>query len=61
MATKYNASKKIKSVQFNEGDVVTVRVPPQDRGPCDMSRVPGVISKASGVFYKIKTEYGLLS
>jgi len=61
MATKYNASKKIKCVQFSEGDAVTVRVPPQDRGPCDLSRVPGVIIKASGEFYKIRTEYGLLS
>ena len=41
--------------------VTVVRVPPQDRGPCDLSRVPGVISKASGEFYKIRTEYGLLS
>ena len=50
MATKYNASKKIKCVQFSEGDAVTVRVPPQDRGPCDLSRVPGVIIKTSGEF-----------
>ena len=41
--------------------VTVVRVPPQDRGPCDLSRVPGVISKASSEFYKIRTEYGLLS
>ena len=61
MVTKYNASKKIKCVQFSEGDAVTVRVPPQDRGPCDLSRVPRIISKASGEFYKIRTECGLLS
>jgi len=58
MATKYNASKRVK---FNEGDTVTVRVPPKDRGPCDMSRIPGEIIKVSGGFHKVKTEFGVLS
>ena len=61
MAAKYNASKKVKCADFNEGDTVTVRVPLKDRGPCDISRIPGEIAKVSGSFHKVKTEFGVLS
>ena len=61
MSQQYNSSKKIKTYKFNLEDGVTVRVPSKDRGPCDMQRVPGVIVKASNGFYKIRTQFGLLT
>ena len=61
MEEKYNASKKIKVTHFKLGEAVTVKVPAQDRGPCDMSRIPGIIIKLNkNGFHKIKTQYGIL-
>ena len=61
MSQHYNSSKKIKTCRFNVGDGVTVRVPSKDRGPCDMQRVPGVVMKATNGFYKIHTQFGVLT
>ena len=60
MEKKYNSSKRVKIENFNLGDAVTVRVPPEDRGPCDQQRVPGVIVKISNGSHKIRTKYGVL-
>ena len=65
MAEKYNASKRIKTVAYKLGEAVTVKVPVQDRGPCDLNRIPGIIvqekmaftkSKHNMVFWKISAE-----
>ena len=60
MADKYNASKTIKPAHHKLGEAVTVKVPPQDRGPCDLNRVPGIIVETNNDFHKIKTQYGTL-
>ena len=60
MADKYNTSKRIKTVHYKLGEAVTVKVPPQDRGPCDLNRVPGIIVETNNGFHKIKTQYGVL-
>lgn len=60
MAEKYNASKRIKTVQFKLGEFVTVKIPSQDRAPCDMSRLPGIITEINNGFHKVKTQYGVL-
>lgn len=60
MAEKYNASKRIKTVAFKLGEAVTVTVPLQDRGPCDLNRIPDIIMEAKNGFYKIKTQFGVL-
>ena len=60
MKNKYSNAKKIKIENFEVGDAVTVRVPHEDRGPCDQQRVPGVVVKISNNSHKIRTEYGVL-
>ena len=60
MAEKYNASKRIKTVAYKLGEAVTVKVPVQDRGPCDLNRIPGIIVEEKNGFHKIKTQYGVL-
>ena len=54
MAEKYNASKKIKTVAYKLGEAVTVKVPVQDRGPCDLNRIPGIIVEEKMAFTKSK-------
>ena len=56
MAEKYNASKRIKTVAYKLGEAVTVKVPVQDRGPCDLNRIPGIIVEEKNGFHKIKTQ-----
>ena len=60
MAEKYNASKRIKAAHFKLKEAVTVKVPAQDRGPCGMNQIPGIIVKINNGFHKIKTQYGVL-
>ena len=43
MKERYAKRKKIKVKDFNVGDNVAVKVPPIDRGRCDVSRVPSVV------------------
>ena len=61
MKRKYNASKKIKITKYQEGDMVSVRVPPEDRGPLDLKRVPGIIVKIANGLHKIRTQFGVLA
>ena len=60
MKNKFNNAKRAKIEKFEVGDGVTVRVPSEDRGPCDQQRVPGVIVKISNNTHKIRTQYGIL-
>ena len=45
---------------FKLGEAVTVKVPPQDRGPCDLNQIPDIIVEAKNGFYKIKTQFSVL-
>ena len=60
MKNKFNNAKRTKIEKFEVGDGVTVRVPSEDRGPCDQQRVPRVIVKISNNTHKIRTQYGIL-
>ena len=60
MKNKFNSAKRAKIEKFAVGDGVTVRVPNEDRGPCDQQHVPGVIVKISNNTHNIRTQYGIL-
>ena len=61
MQRKYNISKKIKITKYQEGDMVSVRVPSEDRGPLDLRRIPGIIVKIAKGLHKIRTQFGVLA
>ena len=52
MKNKYSNAKKVKIENFEVGDAITVRVPHEDRGPCDQQRVPGVVVKLATIHTK---------
>jgi transposase InsO family protein len=63
MERKHNRKRNKRTLEFEEGDFVTVLKPRVDRGGSDMPRLPGQIIKKSGekdIFYKIATVYGIL-
>ena len=60
MKKQYDNSKRVKTVKFEIGDGVTVKIPRHDRGAGDLRRIPGVIIAKQYESYKIRTEYGLL-
>ena len=41
MKNKFNNAKRAKIEKFEVKDAVTIRVPKEDRGPCDQQRIPG--------------------
>ena len=46
MKLKYAKRKRLQFIDFVVGDNVAVKIPPQDRGKCDVNRLPVVYSCA---------------
>ena len=63
MKERYAKRKRIKVKDFNVGDNVVVKVPPIDRGRCNVSRVPAVVVLKRGQVqakYKLACRFGTI-
>ena len=64
MKLKYSKRKRITQETFNEGDLVTIRVPKIDRSSTDQPRLVTKVASTRGedgnVWYKLKCKFGLL-
>ena len=58
MKKRYDSRKRVKAVNFEIGDGVTVRVPRHDRGAGDLRRIPGVIVAKQGGLTRWKQSTG---
>jgi ribosomal protein L21E len=64
MIKKHDHRRNKKSVDFEVGNSVTVKIPRIDRGGTEFPRLPGMVSKVCGAnkeFYQIVTIYGILN
>ena len=48
MKLKYPKRKRLQFVGFAVGDNVAVKIPPQDRGKCEVNRLPAVVVRKNG-------------
>ena len=63
MKVKYAKRKSLESVDFVVGDNVAVKIPPQDRGKCEVNRLPAVVVLKRGQInpkYKLACQFGTL-
>ena len=64
MKLKYSKRKRVTQETFNEGDLVTIRVPKIDRSSTDQPRLVTKVASTRGkdgnVWYKLKCKFGLL-
>jgi hypothetical protein len=64
MVKKHDHRRNKRTLEFSEGDVVSVRLPRIDRGSTEFPRVPGVVNRVTGskdIMYEIITEHGILN
>ena len=63
MKVKYGKRKRLIVKEFIVGDSVAIKVPPNDRGKCDMNRIPALVKSISGKgqqTYKLVCAYGVI-
>lgn len=60
MIEKHNKKRNKRTLEFNVGDKISVRIPRIDRGGTDLPRLPGIKRRKSNDFYEITTEHGIL-
>ena len=63
MKIKYAKRKRLEVADYSSGDNVAVKIPPQDRGKCEVKRLPAtVVLKRGRVHpkYKLACQYGTL-
>ena len=60
---KYAKRKRLQFVDFAVGDNVAVKIPPQERGKCEVNRLPAVVVLKRGQMnpkYKLACQFGTL-
>ena len=63
MKVRYAKRKRLQFVDFAVGDNVAVKIPPQDRGKCEVNRLPAVVVLKRGPInpkYKLACQFGTL-
>ena len=48
MSLKYAKRKRLQFIDFAVGDNVAMTIPPQDRGKCEVNRLPAVVVLKKG-------------